>query len=214
MSDLVLVDLGLGNLRSVEKALEHAGGRAPLVSSDPERIARARRLVVPGQGAFRDGVAALDRDAGAMRAALGDAIARGVPYLGICLGLQLLLDGSDEAPGAAGLGVVRGHVRRLPDDLVAIEAGVHKRLKVPHMGWNEVVRAPSAEGTALPARDWFYFVHSYHAVPDAEADVAATAEYGGLALTAALRRGALIATQFHPEKSQRAGLALLAAFLA
>jgi glutamine amidotransferase len=213
MSDLVLVDLGLGNLRSVEKALEHAAGAAPLVTADPARIGAARRLVVPGQGAYRDGVAALERDGGALRAALGEALARGVPYLGICLGLQLLLEGSDEAPGAPGLGVVKGHVRRLPDDLVAIESGAEKRLKVPHMGWNEVVRV-ATDDAALPARDWFYFVHSYHAVPDDPADVAATAEYGGLALTAALRRGPLLATQFHPEKSQRAGLALLTRFLA
>ncbi len=210
-TDLVLVDLGLGNLRSVEKALEHSGGR-PRVSHDPDVVGRAPRLVVPGQGAFRDGVAALDRGGGAMRAALLESLRRGVPYLGICLGLQLLLDGSDEAVGARGLGVVPGHVRRLPDDLHEDEAGRDKKLKVPHMGWNEVVRARATE--VLPARDWFYFVHSFHAVPDDPAWVLASAEYGGLAVTAALGRGPLVATQFHPEKSQRAGLALLAAFLA
>ncbi len=210
-ADLVLVDLGLGNLRSVEKALEHSGGH-PVVSHDPDVIGKAARLVVPGQGAFRDGAAALDRDGGAMRAALVDALRREVPYLGICLGLQLLLDGSDEAAGARGLGVVPGHVKRLPDDLHEDEGGRDKKLKVPHMGWNEVVRAHDT--AVLPARDWFYFVHSYHAVPDDPAWVLASAEYGGLAVTAAIGRGSLVATQFHPEKSQRAGLALLTAFLA
>ncbi len=206
---LVLVDLGLGNLRSVEKALGAAGG-TPIVSHDPAVIARAERLVVPGQGGFRDGAAALDRDGGALREVLGAALANGVPYLGICLGLQLLLESSEEADGARGLGFCPGSVRKLPSDLKVVEAEGEKRLKIPHMGWNEVV---ASGASILPAREWFYFVHSYHAVPADPTWIVGTADYGGLAITAAIARGTCVATQFHPEKSQRAGLALLAAFV-
>ena len=160
--DLAIVDLGLGNLRSVEKAVALAAERAstgvPVVTHDPELIARATRVVVPGQGAFRDGAAALAKDGGALHQALRETIARGTPYLGICLGLQLLLDDSEEAPGAAGLGVFAGSVRRIPDDLV-FEG---RRLKVPHMGWNQPHllenEAGAAARDALPSGDWFYFV--------------------------------------------------------
>jgi glutamine amidotransferase len=214
---LAIVDLGLGNLRSVEKAValaaERAGVGAPLITHDPDVIAKATRVVVPGQGAFRDGSAALAKGGGALRQALLDTVARGTPYLGICLGLQLLLEDSEEAPGAAGLGVFAGSVRRIPDDLV-FEG---RRLKVPHMGWNQPHRLDGAGGAAaadaLRSGEWFYFVHSYHAVPTDPALVAATATYGALELTAALAHGSLLATQFHPEKSQRAGLSLLEAFL-
>lgn len=220
---LAIVDLGLGNLRSVEKAVAAAavtvGLAAPVLTHDPEIIARAERIVVPGQGAFRDGAAALARDGGALADAIRAAIARGTPYLGICLGLQLLLETSDEAPGARGLGVFAGNVARIPDDLrETLRDGAERRLKVPHMGWNQPLRLATAGGDAardvLPERDaWFYFVHSYHAVPVDPSIVAATASYGCLELTAAIARGPLLATQFHPEKSQRAGLALLESFL-
>jgi len=232
-TDLAIVDLGLGNLRSVEKAVaaaaEHAGAGVPSITHDPEVIARATRVVVPGQGAFRDGAAALAKDGGALAQALRETIGKGTPYLGICLGLQLLLDDSEEAPGSKGLGVFAGSVRRIPDDLV-FEG---RRLKVPHMGWNQphllANRAGEAARDALGAAGectyprpafggsvdlpWFYFVHSYHAVPADPSLVAATASYGCLEITAALAEGPLLATQFHPEKSQRAGLAMLEAFL-
>jgi glutamine amidotransferase len=211
--DLVIVDLGLGNLRSVEKAVAHASGSAPVITSDPDTIARARRVVVPGQGAFRDGAAALARDGGALADALRSAITRGVPYLGICLGLQLLLETSEEAPGARGLGVFPGAVQRIPDDLVADG----RRLKVPHMGWNQPhvldTDGGDAARDALPSGAWFYFVHSYHALPLDRSLIAASASYGPLEVTAALAEGPLLATQFHPEKSQAAGLSLLETFL-
>lgn len=223
-ADIVVVDLGLGNVRSVEKAVataaQAAGREEPLVSHDPDVIAHARVMVVPGQGAFRDGSAALAKDGGAMAQVLRAAIDEGRPYLGICLGLQLLLETSDEAPGARGLGVFAGNVARIPDDLEEKTPLGVRRLKVPHMGWNQPHLLPTSGGEA--ARDafaaagdgaWFYFVHSYHAVPRDPSLVAATASYGCLEVTAALARGPLLATQFHPEKSQRAGLSLLEAFL-
>lgn len=216
--ELAIVDLGLGNLRSVEKAVALAADRAsagsPVVTTDPDVIARAKRVIVPGQGAFRDGAAALARDGGALAEVLRAAIGSGTPYLGICLGLQLLLDESEEAPGARGLSIIPGSVRKIPSDLV--DAG--RRLKVPHMGWNQPrtlgTRGGAAGGDALPSPSpWFYFVHSYHAVPTDPELIAATASYGSLEITAALADGALLATQFHPEKSQRAGLLLLETFL-
>ena len=227
----VLVDLGLGNLHSVEKSLARAcaetGRSAPIVSRDPDLISRARLLVVPGQGAFRDGAASLAGDGGALGQALRAAIDDGACYLGICLGLQLLLDESEEAPGARGLGIFSGRVVRIPGDLVdansnarAREATPRTRLKVPHMGWNQPVAIDGSAGRAVAPllaaageSPWFYFVHSYHAMLDDPSDVAATASYGCLEITAMIGRGRVIATQFHPEKSQRAGLAMLRAWM-
>ncbi|MGZ3421115.1 MAG: imidazole glycerol phosphate synthase subunit HisH [Polyangiales bacterium] len=209
---IAIVDLGLGNLRSVEKsvvlAAERANAGAVEITHDPQTIAKADRLVVPGQGAFRDGAAALAREGGAIAEAIRESIAKGRPYLGICLGLQLLLETSDEAPGARGLGVFPGNVARIPDDLV--ENG--RRLKVPHMGWNQP--HVLAAHDVFPKDAWFYFVHSYHAIPEDPALIAATVSYGCLEITAALANGPLLATQFHPEKSQKAGLDLLERFLA
>lgn len=196
---ITLVDLGMGNVRSVLRALTRAGTEATL-TKDPADIARATRLVVPGQGHFGDGARALSSPLGdALRRALDE----GVPYLGICLGLQLLFESSDEAPGLAGLGVLPGSVRRLED-------GRHiegRPRKIPHMGWNQV----SARHPLVNDRDWYYFVHSFHAVPSDPAQVVATADYGE-PVCAAVARGPVFACQFHPEKSGAAGLALLRRF--
>jgi len=202
----VVVDIGMGNLRSVAKALETAcDGRATVTrSSDPEVIRRADRLVFPGQGGFGEAARGL---AGGIAEALTDAVQRGVPYLGICLGLQVLFEGSEEAPGVPGLGWMRGQVRRLQGA---------PGIKIPHMGWNQLELHggghPQLED-AGGASTWVYFVHSYHAVPEEKDALRATVSYGPNQVTAAVARDNVLGTQFHPEKSQAAGLALLAGFL-
>jgi glutamine amidotransferase len=203
---LAVVDTGSGNLRSVEKALASAGGQAT-ITSDPEVIARADKIVVPGQGAFGGCVAGLERDGGALKQVVSETIARGKPYLGICLGLQILFEGSEEDPSCRGLGVLPGKV---------VKFEVKPPLKVPHMGWNALARGPAADRSAalrdLPAGSWFYFVHSYFPAPADPRDIALEAEHGQR-FCAAVARDNVVATQFHPEKSQQAGLSLLSRFI-
>jgi glutamine amidotransferase len=202
---IAIVDTGSGNLRSVEKALTVAGGD-PFVTRDAEQVASADKVVVPGQGAFGACMAGLMRDGGSLRDGVLEAIRVGKPYLGICMGLQLLFASSEEEPGCAGLGVLPGKV---------VKFKIALPLKVPHMGWNACRQPPSApvspmlEGT--PDGTYFYFVHSYYPVPDDPRDVALFTEHGQR-FCAAIARDNLFASQFHPEKSQRAGLALLARF--
>lgn len=206
---VALVDLGLGNLRSVERALSQAAALARLdakvlVTRSGDDVASADHVVVPGQGAFRDGGAAV---ASPLGQAIVEAIRRGAPYLGICLGLQLLFGSSDEAPGVAGLGVLAGHNARL-----RAEPGI----KVPHMGWNRVSLAAGAPAPLIEAArvsPWFYFVHSFHAEPDDRGVVVAHATHGSNVVTAAVARDNVLAVQFHPEKSHAAGIALLSSFL-
>jgi imidazole glycerol-phosphate synthase subunit HisH len=203
---VVIVDTGSGNLRSVEKALAAAGADAS-VSSDPAAVAAADKLVVPGQGAFGGCVAGLARGGGALRQAVLEAIGAGKSYLGICLGMQVLFESSDEEPGCAGLGVLPGKVARFD-----LPAG----FKIPHMGWNECSRGPAGGTPALadtPEGSYFYFVHSYYPAPAREADVALWSDYGRR-FCAAVARDNVFACQFHPEKSQGAGLSLLRRFLA
>jgi glutamine amidotransferase len=203
---VAIVDTGSGNLRSVEKALAAAGAEAH-VTGDPAAVAAADKVVVPGQGAFGGCMAGLERQGGGLRQAVLAAIGAGKPYLGICLGLQVLFEGSDEEPGRAGLGLLPGRVVRFQ---------VPPPHKVPHMGWNEVRRGPAAgRGAAAdtPEGSFFYFVHSYFPAPADARDVALTADYGG-PFCAAVARDNIFACQFHPEKSQAAGLALLSRFVA
>ncbi|MGH7721860.1 MAG: imidazole glycerol phosphate synthase subunit HisH [Candidatus Dormibacteria bacterium] len=194
-----ICDYGVGNLRSVERALI-AGGARPLLSSDPSRLADCDGLVLPGVGAFAVAVRVL-RERG-IDSVVAEMVGRGRPILGVCLGFQLLFEHSDEGAGGRGLGLLRGSVRRL-------EA---RRGKVPHMGWNRLtVRRPSALLDSRTDSDFVYFVHSYAAIPDDAGDVVATADYGG-ELVAAVERGMVHGTQFHPEKSGAAGLRVYANF--
>jgi glutamine amidotransferase len=202
---IAIVDTGSGNLRSVEKALTVAGGDA-FVTRDGDQVASADKVVVPGQGAFGACMAGLMRDGGSLRDAVLAAIGAGKPYLGICMGLQLLFASSEEEPGCAGLGVLPGKV---------VKFKIALPLKVPHMGWNACRQSASSTVSPMLASTadgtYFYFVHSYYPVPDDPRDVALFAEHGGR-FCAAVARDNLFASQFHPEKSQRAGLALLARF--
>jgi glutamine amidotransferase len=199
---ITIVDYQMGNLRSVQKAIEHVGGQA-IVSADPAVIEKADRLILPGVGAFGDAMREL-----ASRQ-LVDAIHRFLgrerPFLGICLGLQLLLDKGWEGGLHQGLGVIPGEVVRFE---------LSDNYTVPHMGWNRVqVRSqptPLLEG--LPPNPYFYFVHSYYAVPQQATDVWLETEYG-ITFCAAIQRGHIYATQFHPEKSQSDGLRLLQNFV-
>jgi glutamine amidotransferase len=205
---IVVIDYGMGNLRSVAKALVHvAPDREVVVSDDPAVIRRAERVVLPGQSAMPDCMAGI--------AARGlEEVVREVvherPFLGVCLGLQMLFESSEEGP-TRGLGVLPGKVVRFRDEALLLRGG--DRLKVPHMGWNQVqqVRAhPLWRGIADGSR--FYFAHSYHPLPADPADVAGTASYPA-PFTCAVARANIFAVQFHPEKSQRAGLSLLANFV-
>lgn len=203
MSAITIVDYGVGNVASVLNMLKKVGATAQL-SGDPDVIARSQKIILPGVGAF-DRAAAILRTTG-LRDALITAATSGTPVLGICLGMQLLLDGSEEGESAeAGLGLVPGRVVALPPEIR--EQG----LRIPHMGWNAITRVG---GTAFPSvadGDRFYFVHSYHAVPDDDAHRLATAQHG-IDFTAMVNRDNVLGAQFHPEKSHRTGMAMLADF--
>jgi glutamine amidotransferase len=195
---LAVLDYGIGNLRSAEKALQRLGADARLVS-DPDLAAQADGVVLPGVGAFGRCMEELHRS-GLDQVAL-DAVSGAKPFLGICVGMQMLYEASDEAPGVAGLGILPGTVRVLAEDV-----------KRPQMQWNllQLVR-PSPILAGLGPEPWCYFVHSY--APEASDDVIATCDYGG-SVVAAVERGRVWATQFHPEKSGAVGLRLLANFVA
>jgi glutamine amidotransferase len=209
MPDIAVVDYGMGNLRSVAKALKYvAPEREIVVTADPEVIRSAARVVLPGQSAMPDCMRCLDAS-GLRDVAVRAATDR--PFLGICLGLQMLFESSEEGP-TAGLGILRGSVVRFRDEAMVLPDG--ERLKVPHMGWSPVRQTrshPLWAGIADGTR--FYFAHSYHPVPLDGALTAATADYPA-PFTCAIARANIFATQFHPEKSHRAGLQLLANFVA
>jgi glutamine amidotransferase len=210
MNIVAVVDYGTSNLRSVAKALEHvARGRCRVqITSDAALIREADRVVFPGQGAIGQCMQSLRRLG--LDAVLKECV-REKPYLGLCLGLQSLFDDSEEDGGTAGLGIIPGRVVRFPQPHHDPASG--ERLKVPHMGWNEVVPShahPLWQGIAPGTR--FYFVHSYYVVPDDPAAVAATTNYG-FDFACAAAKDHIFAVQFHPEKSQYAGLRLLENFL-
>ena len=209
MTDIVVVDYGTGNLRSVAKALKHvAPDRAIVVSADPAVIRAASRVVLPGQSAMPDCMRSLHESG--LQDVVNEAV-RARPFLGICLGLQMLFDMSEEGP-TAGLGTLAGKVVKFDRTAMASSSG--NKLKVPHMGWSPVRQTrPHPLWEGIPDGSRFYFAHSYHPVPADPSLTAGTTEYPA-PFTCAIARANIFATQFHPEKSHRAGLQLLANFVA
>lgn len=198
---IALVDYGAGNLRSVANALKAAGAEGVSVTADPNVVRAADRIVLPGVGAFKACIEALQAVPGLVEAMSERVLVGGAPFLGICVGMQLLADRGIEFGVTEGLGWIGGEVRAIePSD---------PSIKVPHMGWNDV--APM-HGSELIVPGEAYFLHSYHFVPEEGASIAAMTDHGG-GLVAAVGRDNVLGVQFHPEKSQDYGLALLARFL-
>jgi imidazole glycerol-phosphate synthase subunit HisH len=203
---VTVIDYDLGNLHSVIKAFKHAGADVT-VTSDPDRLTFADRLVLPGVGAFADGMASLKKHG--LDQAIHRYFSTNRPFLGICLGMQMLLTESEEFGVHAGLGAIPGRVVEIPR-----EAGI----KVPQVGWNRITPRPGGDfgGSLLepvPSGSMVYFVHSFTAVPDQEEHRLADAVYGSTRVSAAVSSGAIVGTQFHPEKSGEVGLAIIRRFL-
>ena len=197
---IVIVDYGMGNLRSVQKGFERVGAEAH-ISGDPELLSRADKIVLPGVGAFQDAMRELEQRR--LVEPLVAAVKQGTPFLGICLGLQLLFDVSFEGEECRGLGVIPGQVVRFK---------LPQGFKIPHMGWNQaIIQRPAPVLEGIQTGDYFYFVHSYFVVPEDPSWVAMEADYGG-PFCAMIWRDNLYATQFHPEKSQETGQRLLRNF--
>lgn len=200
---VALIDYGAGNLRSVANALRELGVE-PVIAASPDLLTDATHLVLPGVGSFGDCMEQLARRD--LLDSIRDWVKAGKPYLGICLGYQILFDSSEETPGVSGLGLISGTVRRFKEQ---------PGLKIPHMGWNSVVPANPESGNwaELGAEPYFYYVHSYFPVPDDDSVIAARTSYGADTFAAAVELPNLLACQFHPEKSQTAGLRLIRNFL-
>jgi glutamine amidotransferase len=204
MNRVAIVDYGMSNLDSIRRAIEEVGG-SPYVVASPDVLGHPDRIVLPGVGAFSLAMANL-RANGLDRALADEVLGDGVPFLGVCLGMQLLGSDGDEGGPTSGFGWIPGRISRL--------APTRIDRRVPHVGWNEVVPADAStlfEG--IERGTDFYFVHSYHLCPADDQDVAATTPYCG-GFTSAIARGAVFGVQFHPEKSQRAGFTILRNFLA
>jgi glutamine amidotransferase len=211
MSDVVVIDYGMGNIKSVQRGLEKVGARVE-VSADPERIVTASRLLLPGVGAFKDGMKGLEQ-AGVIPA-INEFVQSGRPLLGICLGMQMLLDRSEEHGVHQGLGYIHGSVSEIPRHNETVEVR-----KIPHIGWSAISSAEyrgSWDSSLLnntAVGEYFYFVHSYMAVPKHAEDLLAVCDYEGLNIAAAVQRDNVTGLQFHPEKSCESGLRLLRQFV-
>lgn len=199
---LAVIDYGAGNLRSVLHALHHLGAENIQLVQKPEDMKGAQKIILPGVGAFGAGMQQLHKQD--LVAPLKEAIQMGIPYLGICLGMQFLFEYSDEMGTHEGLSVLPGYVTRFPESI---------QLKIPHMGWNQLTyerTSPLIEG--LPEESYAYFVHSYYCVPREADDLLITADYG-MKFAAGVHRDNIFGVQFHPEKSQTTGLKILTNFL-
>jgi len=194
---IVIVDYGMGNLFSIYNALDYVGGN-PKIVRDPDDLDDADGIVVPGVGAFGSCMSQLSR----FESSLLQSFREGVPMLGICVGMQVLFEESEESPGAAGLGWIGGKVVHLPDSVM-----------IPQMGWNDLsIKRPVEMLDGISDGDMFYFVHSYYGLPKDRSVIAATTQYG-VEVTAAVSKDNLFATQFHPEKSGAKGLRILENFV-
>ncbi|MDP2913244.1 MAG: imidazole glycerol phosphate synthase subunit HisH [Candidatus Omnitrophota bacterium] len=217
---IAVIDYGMGNLRSVQKALEKVGAEAVFISK-PAGLKKCEKLVLPGVGAFGDAMKELRRLK--LDEAIKETIALGIPFLGLCLGLQLLFEKSAEAPGVKGLCVLKGEVKKfrftnykqqITDDG---QQTTNNALKVPHMGWNKIVaRSPSSVARKIlrgvPSGSYMYFVHSYYVEPKDKGVILTTTDYG-IKFASGIRKDNIYAFQFHPEKSQGVGLRLLRNFV-
>jgi imidazole glycerol-phosphate synthase subunit HisH len=196
---ILIIDYGAGNLRSVQKALESCGADAAL-TNDPKDLTRADKVVFPGVGAFGNAAEAINRLGFAE--AIKEFISSGRSFLGICLGMQMLFESSEENPGVEGLGVLKGIVKRFPH-----------HLKVPHLGWNELLQVQESPlWRNIPAQSYFYFAHSYYIEPVDKTIITGETDYNGC-VAVAVARNNLFGLQFHPEKSQKMGLQILKNFI-
>lgn len=199
---VAIIDYGAGNLSSVKKALDYLGVESE-ITADPQKILAADRVILPGVGSFGDAMASM-KSRGLVETVKA-AAASGKPFLGICLGLQLLFESSEESPGVEGLGIFKGKIISIPNNL---------GLKVPHIGWNDVtLLQKNGIFSGIEDKSYFYFVHSYY-LADADEDVVAGVTEYGVPIQCAVQKGNVAATQFHPEKSSKVGLQLLKNFLA
>ena len=198
---IAIIDYGAGNIKSVEKALVKLGGE-PVLTSDPDMVVKADKLILPGVGSFGTAMESLNKLA--LSDAIRTAVKRGTPLLGICLGLQLLFESSEESPGAKGLSLLPGKIVKIPSA---------DGLKIPHMGWNSLTVSKDSRLLGhLADESYVYFVHSYYLKAGDEKIVSATCDYG-VTIHAAVESENVFATQFHPEKSSETGLSILSKFL-
>ena len=201
---IAIIDYGAGNLASVKKAFDHIGAES-VITSDRNAVLNAEGVILPGVGAIGSAMDALKSKG--LDQVVGEVCAKGTPFMGICLGMQMLLDESEESFGdggnVKGLGIIPGVVRRFPSDLI------EKGMKIPQIGWNQLEKV---KGSLLTEEDFVYFVHSYYCDPSNEEDVAALTDYG-IKYCSAIERGNIYACQFHPEKSGEAGLNILRKFV-
>lgn len=198
---IAIIDYDAGNIKSVEKAIAYLGEQV-IVTRDREKILHSNKVILPGVGAFGDAMAKLEEYQ--LIPVIHEVIEKGIPFLGICLGMQLLFSCSEESEGVPGLGILPGKIKRFPEQ---------EGLKIPHMGWNDIkVKENSRLFQGLPEEPYVYFVHSYYLEAEEEEVVGATAEYG-IPFHAAVEKGNLFACQFHPEKSAEVGLKILDNFI-